>query len=61
MNFFLEKQLIKFYVPISPFHSAKFKKNSQSRKKQNKQKKNNQKIKNNNSNNNKQIAYYLNH
>ena len=27
MNFFLEKQLIKFYVPISPFHSAKFKKN----------------------------------
>ena len=31
MNFFLEKQLTKFYVPISPFHSVKFKKNSQSR------------------------------
>ena len=26
MNFFLEKQIIKFHVPISHFHSAKFKK-----------------------------------
>ena len=26
--FFHEKQLIKFHVPIDPFHSAKFLKNS---------------------------------
>ena len=31
MIFFLKKQLINFHLPISPFHSAKFKKNSQGR------------------------------